>query len=407
MSNLLSTLRDNPKFGSLFSNNGVTASYKTGIAVLDYALGYKLHVYNENGVVSETYAALGFQGGCYIMDIGKASTAKTSLMLFIGGMIVRPFKNSFLLHIDLEQAMNPTRAKAMTRFTMEQMRNQYVLRQESCTMDDIKLMLMNIWKEKTQAGDKYLYDTGKKNEYGEEIITYEPTVVLIDSIPSLSVALSENDKKDWAKLEEISSQTERMRVTAEIGRLYTELLPYLRAANIIVISINHIRVNPQMGIVKTAAELLYLDQTETMPGGKTPPYLAHYLLKNVAVGSKKYTKEDDGIDGFGIQLKIIKARSNQNGQIIDLVFDKINGICPIRSNIEFAKENGLIGGNRNAMYFINNKENKFPLRTVEAYFNENPEMYKIMYDHIVPLLETKLGDPSDNQEVVDEGLLDY
>lgn len=264
MGQLLETLKSNAKFGSLFANNGTTASYKTGIAVLDYYLGYMLTVYNPDGTVAEEYPSLGLQGGCYIMDIGKSSTAKTSLMLFIAGMIVRPFKNSFILHIDLEQAMNPTRAKNMLRFSIDQMRNQYVLRQESCTMDDIKLMLMNVYKEKTEGGEKYMYHTGKKDEYGNEIVTYEPTVVLIDSIPSLSIALSENDKKDWAKLEEISSQTERMRVTAEIGRLYTELLPYLRAANIIVISINHIRVNPQMGIVKSPSELLYLNQDETI-----------------------------------------------------------------------------------------------------------------------------------------------
>lgn len=407
MSDLLDTLRGNVKFGSLFTNNGTTASYKTGIAVLDYHLGYNLRVYNDDGTIQGHYPALGLQGGCYIMDIGKSSTAKTSLMLFIAGMIVRPFKNSFLLHIDLEQAMNPTRAKAMTKFTMQQMRDQYILRQESCTMDDIKRMLMNIYKEKTVAGEKYMYDTGKKDEYGNEIITYEPTVVLIDSIPSLSVALSETDKKDWEKLEEISSQTERMRVTAEIGRMYTELLPYLRAANIIVISINHIRVNPQLGIVKSPAELLYLDQNETLPGGRTPPYLAHYLFKNVAVGSEKYTKEDDGFDGFGIALKIIKARSNQNGQVINLVFDKNNGVSPIRSNIRFAKDNGLVGGNKNSMYFINNKDDKFSLRNVEECFKENPNLYKIMYSHIIPILETKLGSSDDTVETVDEELLAY
>ena len=91
---------------------------------------------------------------------------------------------------------------------------------------------------------------------------YQPTVIIIDSIPSLSTKLSETDKKEWAKLEEITSQTDRMRMTGEVGRFYTDILPYLRAANIIIMSINHIKVNPQMGIVKSAAELLYLKQDE-------------------------------------------------------------------------------------------------------------------------------------------------
>lgn len=407
MSNLLDDLRANEKFGSLFNTNAMVDSYKTGIAVLDYMLGYKMNIYNDLNEIVDSRAVLGLQGGCYVMDIGKSSTAKTSLMLFIAAMIVRPFKHSFLLHFDLEQAMTITRAKNMTRFTILEMKSKYVLRQENSTMEEIKKMLMNVYKMKIENPDIYKYDAKKQDEFGNEIIVFQPTVVLIDSIPSLTVEHSESDKKEWKKLEEITSQTERMRLTAEIGRLYTDLLPYLRAANIIVISINHIRVNPQMGIVPSAAELLYLKQDEAMPGGKTPPYLAHYLFKNVAIGSKKYTKEEDGFDGFGIQLMVIKARSNSNGQVITLIFDKVNGISPIRSNIEFAKENGLIGGNKNAMYFINNKDQKFPLRTVESYFSEHPEMYKVMYDHIVPVLETKLGAASDIQEKIDNALLDY
>jgi hypothetical protein len=328
-------------------------------------------------------------------------------MLFLAGMIVRPYEHSFILHYDLEQAMNITRAKNMLRFGIDEMRNKYVLKQANSTMEDIKKMIMGIYKEKMDNYDEYKYDSGKKDEFGNSIVLCQPTVVLIDSIPSLTVEHSENDKKEWKKLEEITSQTERMRLTAEIGRLYTDLLPYLRAANIMVISINHIKVNPQLGFIPSPSELLYLDQNEAMPGGKTPPYLAHYLFKNVAVGSEKYNKEDDGFDGFLINMKVIKARSNNNGQIIELIFDKERGLSPIRTNIRFAKENGLIGGNKNAMYFINNKEDKFPLRTVEEYFSEHPEMYKIMYDHIIPVLETRLGSTSAFQEKIDAGLFNY
>ena len=46
------------------------------------------------------------------------------------------------------------------------------------------------------------HNTGKKNEFGEDIIVYEATVVLIDSIPSLSVELNDNDKKDLKKIRE-------------------------------------------------------------------------------------------------------------------------------------------------------------------------------------------------------------
>lgn len=264
MSVLLDSLIANPNCGELFKSNMMVDSYKTGIPPLDYYLGYMLNVYDENNEVVDSYPALGFNGGCYIMDIGKSSTAKTSIMLFIAGMIVRPFDNGLIIHYDLEQAMNPTRAKIMTRFTINEMKSKYLLKQMNSTMEDIKIMIMNLYKEKTSNPKEYQYDTGKKDEFNQPIIMYVPTVVIIDSIPSLTVKLSETDKKEWAKLEEITSQTERMRLTGEIGRFYTDLLPYLRAANIIVISINHIKVNPQMGIVKNPAELLYLKQDEAL-----------------------------------------------------------------------------------------------------------------------------------------------
>lgn len=407
MSALLDSLAANPACGDLFKSNMMVDSYKTGIAPLDYYLGYRLNVYDDNNEVVDSYPALGFNGGCYIMDIGKSSTAKTSIMLFIAGMIVRPFENGLIIHYDLEQAMNPTRAKIMTRFTINEMKSKYLLKQMNSTMEDIKVMIMNLYKEKTSNPKEYQYDTGKKDEFNQPIIMYVPTVVIIDSIPSLTVKLSETDKKEWAKLEEITSQTERMRLTGEIGRFYTDLLPYLRAANIIVISINHIKVNPQMGIVKSPAELLYLKQDEALPGGKTPPYLAHYLLKNVAVGSEKYDLEDDGIDGVMIRMEIIKSRSNQSGQHVDLIFDKVKGISPIRTCIRFAKDNGLIGGNKNATYFINEKDKKFPMRNVEQFFSENKEMYRIMYDHIIPILETKLSSVKEAEIAFDDDVLDY
>ena len=143
------------------------------------------------------------------------------------------------------------------------------------------------------------------------------------------------------------------------------------------------------------------------PGGKAPVYLAHILLKSVAVGSAKYTKEENGFDGFGIRLEIIKSRSNQAGQTVDLIYDKVKGIDPLRTCIGFAKECDLVGGNKNATYFINNKDMKFPMATCTEFFKEHREMYKIMYDHILPVLETKLSSvTTEEMEYIPESM-DY
>lgn len=407
MSSLKDALISDASCGDMFKTNTSVDSYKTGIAPLDYSLGYMLSVFNENDEVVDAYPSLGINGGCNFMSIGKSSTAKTSIMLFIAAMIVKPFDHGLIIHYDLEQAMNITRAKTMTHFTVRELQDKYILRQMKSTVDDIKKMIMEMYKIKTANPKEYMYTSVNVDEFGNPIVMYQPTVIIIDSIPSLSVKLSENNKSDWAKLEEITSQTERMRLTGEIGRFYTDILPYLKAANIIVISINHIRDKPQLGIVKEASELLYLKQNESLPCGKTPVYYSHYLVKNVAVGAEKYNMEDDGFDGFMIRMEIIKSRSNQAGQSIDIIYDHVKGVSPIRTCIKFAKDMGLTGGNKNATYFIDNKDMKFPMRDVEQFFKEHKEMYKIMYDHIRPVLQTRLSYVRPTELDMDEEIFNY
>ena len=168
---------------SLFDTNVAVDSYKTGIAPLDYYLGYNVNVYGDDDEIVETYPSLGINGGCSVMVIGKSSTAKTSTILFMAGNIVRPFKNGTIIHYDLEQALNMTRAQAMLKFKMSEIRDgKYVLRQSDTSIDDIKESIIKLYLEKKAHPEIYKYKTGKKNEFGEDLEMYEPTVIIIDSI---------------------------------------------------------------------------------------------------------------------------------------------------------------------------------------------------------------------------------
>ena len=266
---LIKSLREktDTKEGSHFDCNASVVSYKTNFPQLDYYLGYNVNIYDENDKIVDRYPSLGITAGCYVTFIGKPSTSKTTTATQIAANIVRKFDNGTVIHYDLEQAMNYTRIQKLTKFKMSDIRKgKYILRQEKNSISDIKKDIIDLYREKVENPDKYKYHTGLLNEFGEEIVIFEPTVVIIDSIATLSTAVNENDKKELKKLEEVSSQTERMRVTAEIGRFYTELLPYIRTGNIIVISINQIKTNPQHGCLPSASEILYLKQDETLPG---------------------------------------------------------------------------------------------------------------------------------------------
>lgn len=246
-----------------FENNASVLSYKTGFPVLDYYLGYKVSVYDDNDNLIETYPNIGIPAGCFVTFIGKPSTAKTTTAVQIASNIVRPFDNGTVIHFDLEQSSNYSRIKILSKFKMSDMSDgKYILRQEKNSISDIKQSIMELYLKKHANPDLYMYDTGKKDEFGKPIRLFEPTVVIIDSIASLATDLNESRKEDIDKMKEVSSQPDKMRLAGEISRFFTELLPYIRAANIIVIAINHIKTAPQ-GMVKSAAEIYYLKPDES------------------------------------------------------------------------------------------------------------------------------------------------
>ena len=144
-------------------------------------------------------------------------------------------------------------------------------------------------------------------------------------------------------------------------------------------------------MVKSAADILGMKQDESLPGGNTPRFLAHILLRFVAVGSEKYSDEDDGFSGFKVRVEIIKSRVSAALKTFNLIYDKNTGINMVRSTVDYAKELGFVNGNRNGYYFLDNKEDKFTLLNMPEDFKANPKLYKIMKDCVVPSLETNLS----------------
>lgn len=394
---LIEALRNNDaakgkKSNHYFDANASVISYSTGFPVMDYYLGYKVNVCDKNGDFVESYPSVGITAGSFVVFIGKPSTSKTATAVKIAANIVRPFDNGFVMHFDLEGAMNYSRVQALTKLRMDDMEGgKYILRQERTTLEDMKSTIIQIYREKTANPDKYKYKTGKLNEFGDEIEVYEPTVIIIDSIASITTALDGGDAKTIEKMEEVSSQTDRMRLTGEIGRFVNEILPYMREANITVIAINQIKDKSQVGVIPQAADVLGLGQNESIPGGKAPLFLAHILLKFVAVGSEKFTDEDDGFSGFKVRVNVIKSRVSAALKSFDLIYDKNSGVDMVRSTVDYAKDMGLVSGNKNGYYFLDNKDDKFTLVNMPNDFRNNPKLYKIMKDAVVPLLETNLS----------------
>ncbi len=404
---LLEALRNNDdKKAYLFESNGTFISYKTGFPALDYNMGFNVNVYNDKGDLEKTYPAIGITAGSIVTIIGKTHVGKTTMAMQLASAMIKGYDSSFCIHYDLEGGTNLTRVGIIGRIPIVGMADKWILRQTGSSIEEIKATIGRLYREKTQNPEKYQYDTGKLDEFGKPIITYEPSAIIIDSVPSLTTYINENTKDGLKSLEEVSSQTDKMRLTAEIGRFLQESMQMLKAANITLFLINHIKEKPPMGTPQQS-ELRCLKQNETLPAGKALQYYTNTMIRLTSVGSEKYTKEDDGFEGFGVQALFVKNRSNTDGTIVPLVFDKVKGYDSLRSSIQFAKNMGLLNGNRNGYYLGDHKDKKFKAITVHEDFNNDRELYKILYGFIIPELEKNLSSVKPEELINPDEELDY
>lgn len=403
---LLRALRAQDKSGK-FDCDAAVISYKTGFPVLDYYLGYKVNVYDDEDNIIDTYPSIGITAGSYALFVGKPSSSKTTTAVQIASNIVREFDCGTVLHFDIEQAMNYTRIQALSKFKMSEMDSKYVLKQGNTSIDEVYNSIMQIYFEKTKNPEAYLYNTGKMNEFGKEIRIFQPTVVILDSIAAISMHYNENDKNDIKTISELEGNTYANRLARDISQFFTKLLPRLRAANIILLAINQIKDKVDIGVVKSAAEFMYMKQNETTPGGWAPKFYAHIFLKFVAEGSSKFTEDDEGFGGFGVTVDILKSRTNQAGRSCHLIYDKVHGVDSIRSTLRFAKDYGLLNGNKNKSWLGDDKENSFSMVNVHQEFKERPELVRKMYDHVIPLLANQLSELAEDELEHEDAVMDY
>ena len=369
-----------------YEDNTNIISYKTGFPTLDYKLGYRVFVKDDKGK-EDSYLNLGITSGSYICLVGKPGGAKTSMAIQIAANIVKPFESGIVFHIDCEGATSYSRVQALTKIPLDTLRDKYRIRQEKIALSDVKAMIVDIYHEKVQNKEKYLYNTGKLNEFGEEIIMPEPTCIVLDSFATLSSGIEDKSIEEAA---EIMTQTEKMRLTGEIGRFLNELLPILKEANIILIAVNQIKTNPGMGIIKQPGMVLGLKPDEAPSAGWAPLFNAQILIRCTGMSSDKYTMEDDGFTGFGVKFDIIKSRVSAAGESGVLVFDRNKGVDPIRSSVYLAKQIGLLEGNRGAYHF-KGYETRFSQKNMLEDFKEKPELIKEMKETIGPTLNSYIG----------------
>lgn len=394
MSRLTDALFKNDKH-KIFSMYPVSnMGYSTGFAALDFKDGYRVSVFDmKTNKEKDSWANIGLFAGQFITIVGKSGVAKTTFAVQASVAIAKQFKTTEVFHLDMEVSSNLSRILNIVDADINFMKERYHYINNMKCVEDIFEMVCNIAKEKIDNHKEYEYDAKRKNEFGEEIIELEPTIIIMDSIPQLIT-------KDVEGVNEMAGNTYAQRLAKSITQFYRRLRSTMQQANIIIIAINHINDNIQMSMIPTQAQMMYLKQNERLSGGHSAIYLAQTLLKLVSCG--KFSQEKDGFNGFAIRFEFLKSKTNAADDSCVLIYDFKYGFDKYRSLMALCNDNDLMGGRNPYSYFKSNPEFKFDSRKYADMCRENIDVYLMGLKAAQPILYSYLSAAPSAKERTDE-----
>lgn len=392
---LLDELRSKDKKG-LFRSNDVFVNYSTGFLPLDYLNGFWHEWIDSNGVPHQT-PITGLIGGRFVTIFGTSSTGKTTLGDTIGWniigdvmtdphthVVVPKYENGLFIHVDIERTAIKQRLLDVTGADKNDQR--FVLQNVHTCIEDVMDMIDSICKAKEKAGDAVKYEIdGEMFGSNKPIKVYEPTVIMLDSLPSFV-------PRD-TKFDELEGQMATNRDVAAISQFYMKMLPQMTEYNIMIIAINHIKPKPNVNMYqRPLPQLMMLKDDESLPRGQAPIFYATTLLRiNQCSKSKMYTMEEDGFDGFKAIFQIAKSKTSFVGGQIPMAFNSRIGYDPIFSLYEFAESREIIEGRNPYLYIKGAEAFKFSRKNFREKFLYDQTFNAAILGALKPYLEALLG----------------
>jgi RecA/RadA recombinase len=388
---LNSLLQKNDKRG-LFKHSAFSVGFPTGFYQLDYRNGYVTNIYDNDDNVIGKYNNVGLFGGTFNTIIGKTGTAKTTLAAQMAANISNYCLNKYkipaeIYHIDAEQASNYTRIKNITGLSINHLKSIYHITRETTYIEDIYDGIENLVTLKEKYRDTFVVDSGLLDEFGEPIKMFIPTIIIIDSLPSIA---TKEGKSDDGIEGGLKTGTYANRLAKAISRFYKQCMPLINKYNLIVIVINHINAKIEIGGMPTSPQTMYLKMNESVPGGAAPLYYAHNLFK-IVMDKKLLLEKNDVVDGFVARIELLKSRSNKAGKSCKLIYDQDTGFDPYLSLYDYINEQGGIGGRNPSRYIIGFTDTKFDDRCLKEYLKNNDELKKLLVNIGTSYLEKILS----------------
>lgn len=359
--------------------------YSTGFLSLDYKNGYRRTVKLSDGRIVK-YDSVGILDGTSNMFIGRSGCGKSTFVYQIGANIIRNFDHGLMFIDLLEGGMLDERGSALTGFSREQYKAKVKVRNSGITIESVYLQIKAIHDVKLANEDKFRYDTGMVDDYGQPITKFQPTVYIIDSIPLLvSAKLSEE--------EQLSGQMSTTATAKALAQLFRRCNQLIKEANIIILSVNHITQKVEINAFKhTKSQTAFLKQDETIPGGVTPLYLANNVFR-IDDSDKLTADKEFGIDGAHVIISNVKSRAGASGMssAVDLVFNYKTGFDPDLSLYMMLKNAGRVKGAGAYLYFGERDDKKFSQKQFKNKLITDPEFLSIFETECVTYLYNELS----------------
>lgn len=357
--------------------------YPTGFLPFDFLNGYKIHV--KSDTQDFWYSSVGIVDGSSTMILGRSGSGKTTIALQMAANIIRPFPEATIFYDDIEGGSNDTRRELLTHFTPEECQQRIIYRNTAVSAENFYKRIASIYEIKMNNRADFEYDTGKLDSQGNKIYKLIPTVYILDSLALLT-------PEKLTEEEELSGQMSTTATAKTNTAVFKRIIPKLKAANIILFTINHINDKIEINaFTHSKAQISFLKQGETLPGGKAALYLANNMIR-VDDGAKLKETDGLGINGKIVDFEIIKSRTNAAGRSVPMVFDFTNGFDDILSLFMFLKSTGAIITGATC-YLRGHEDMKFRQRDFKNKLFNDPEFAKAFNEVARAELETLLGNP--------------
>jgi hypothetical protein len=372
--------------------SGFTPYFKTGIDIFDYINGSRRE---DNSL------ALGIQGGKIIMDVGTSGSGKTSKIIKMACGIADLYEESDVWHYDYERSTSKERVMNITGWSSEHYEEKYQLFQKDISAETLFRACKEIEKIKKENYDDIKIDSGHVDNDGNPIYYLPPTVIIVDSVALLAPEDVEED-------DDLKGSMGAAAIAKSNTNIFKRIMNPIESANIILMLVNHLTSKIELTPVKTQAQVNYLGQSDSIPGGRAIVYLTDTLTKLVT-GSKLTPDKELGIKGFYLEGILIKSRNTEAGTRFKMVFEQKYGINNLLTNFVNLKDMGRITGAGRSFKLDTCPDVKFSLKEFSEKYYNNASLRKAFdkavveeYTKLIPDIGNEYINSKSNEEIEDE-----